>query len=39
MIKVSISAAVPLKEFDYNDEVEFVNPVADTTATAMLIFS
>lgn len=34
MIQVSISATVPLKEFDYNAEVELVNPVADTVATA-----
>lgn len=30
MIQVSIPAAVPLKEFDYNAEVEIVNPAADT---------
>lgn len=34
MIQVSIPAAVLLKEFDYNAEVELVNPVADTVATA-----
>ena len=34
MIQVSIPAAVPLKEFDYNAEVEIINPVADTVATA-----
>lgn len=34
MIQVSIPAAVPVKEFDYNAEVELVNPVADTVATA-----
>lgn len=34
MIQVSIPAAVPLKEFDYNVEVELVNPVADTVANA-----
>ncbi|EOS71941.1 hypothetical protein C818_00087 [Lachnospiraceae bacterium MD308] len=34
MIQVSIPAAVPLKEFDYNAEVELINPVADTVATA-----
>ena len=28
------SATVPLKEFDYNAEVEIINPVADTVATA-----
>lgn len=35
MIQVSIPATVPLKEFDYNAEVELVNPVADTVATAI----
>ncbi|MBV4438764.1 YdcP family protein [Clostridium tyrobutyricum] len=34
MIQVSIPASVSLKEFDYNAEVELVNPVADTVATA-----
>ena len=34
MIQVSIPATVPSKEFDYNAEVEIVNPVADTVATA-----
>lgn len=34
MIQVSIPATVPLKEFEYNAEVELVNPVADTVATA-----
>lgn len=34
MIQVSIPATVPLKEFDYNAEVELINPVADTVATA-----
>lgn len=34
MIQVSIPAVVPLKEFDYNAEVEIINPVADTVATA-----
>ena len=33
-IQVSIPASVPLKEFDYNAEVEIINPVADTVATA-----
>ena len=33
MIQVSIPASVPLKEFDYNAEVEIINPVADTVAT------
>jgi len=34
MIQVSIPAAVQLKEFDYNAEVEIINPIADTVATA-----
>ena len=34
MIQVSIPATVPLKEIDYNAEVEIINPVADTVATA-----
>ncbi|MDU9264450.1 YdcP family protein [Staphylococcus pseudintermedius] len=34
MIQVSIPASVSLKEFDYNAEVELINPVADTVATA-----
>lgn len=34
MIQVSIPATVPLKEFDYNAEVELANPVADTVANA-----
>ncbi|CAM3126266.1 YdcP family protein [Enterococcus faecalis] len=34
MIQVSIPAEVPPKEFEYNTEVELVNPVADTVATA-----
>ena len=34
MIQVSIPASVPLKEYDYNAEVELINPVADTVATA-----
>lgn len=32
MIQVSIPASIPLKEFDYNIEVELINPVADTVA-------
>ncbi|SMC23384.1 protein of unknown function [Clostridium acidisoli DSM 12555] len=32
MIQVSIPANVSLKEFDYNAEVERINPVADTVA-------
>lgn len=34
MIQVSIPATVPLKEFEYNAEVEIINPVADTVASA-----
>lgn len=34
MIQVSIPAMVPLKEIDYNTEVELINPVADTVANA-----
>ncbi|SBO17622.1 YdcP family protein [Carnobacterium divergens] len=34
MIQVSIPASIPLKAFDYNAEVELINPVADTVATA-----
>ncbi|MDT1957010.1 YdcP family protein [Carnobacterium divergens] len=34
MIQVSIPASVPLKEFDYNAEVELMNPIADTVANA-----
>jgi len=34
MIQVSIPATVPLKELDYNTEVEIINPVADTVANA-----
>lgn len=34
MIQVSIPASIPLKEFDYNAEVEMVNPVTDTVANA-----
>lgn len=34
MIQVSIPASVPLKEFDYNVEVELVNPIAYTVANA-----
>lgn len=34
MIQVSIPASIPLKEFDYNAEVDIINPVADTVATA-----
>ncbi|MCR1874491.1 YdcP family protein [Paraclostridium bifermentans] len=34
MIQVSIPASIQLKEFDYNAEVDIINPVADTVATA-----
>lgn len=34
MIQVSIPAGVPLKEFEYNSEVEIINPIADTVANA-----
>lgn len=34
VIQVSISATASLKDFDYNTEVELMNPVADTVATA-----
>ena len=34
MIQVSVPASVPLKEFDYNAEVELINPVADTVSNA-----
>lgn len=34
MIQVSIPAEIPLKDFDYNAEVELMNPVADTVANA-----
>lgn len=34
MIQVSIPADIPLKEFDYNAEIELVNPVADTVSNA-----
>jgi len=34
MIQVSIPASVPLREVDYNAEVELINPVADTVANA-----
>lgn len=30
MIQVSVPVTVPLKDYDYNAEVELVNPVADT---------
>lgn len=34
MIQVSIAANAGAKNFDYNAEVELVNPIADTVATA-----
>ena len=34
MIQVSVPASVPLKEFDYNAEVELINPLADTVSNA-----
>lgn len=34
MIQVSIPASVPVKDFQYNAEVELINPIADTVATA-----
>ncbi|HAC4846967.1 YdcP family protein [Listeria innocua] len=34
MIQVSIPASADEKNFDYNAEVELINPVADTVATA-----
>lgn len=34
MIQVSIPASAGAKNFDYNAEVELVNPIADTVATA-----
>ena len=32
--QVSVPATVPLKDYDYNAEVELINPVADTVANA-----
>lgn len=34
MIQVSIPASAGEKKFDYNAEVELINPIADTVATA-----
>ncbi|HBF6534990.1 TPA: YdcP family protein [Clostridioides difficile] len=34
MIQVSVPANIPLRDFDYNAEVELINPVADTVANA-----
>ena len=32
--RLLIVATVPLKDYDYNAEVELINPVADTVANA-----
>ena len=37
MIQVSIPASAGEKNFEYNAEVELINPVADTVATATYI--
>ncbi|WP_369521895.1 YdcP family protein [Enterococcus casseliflavus] len=34
MIQVSVPASIPLRDFDYNAEVELINPIADTVANA-----
>lgn len=34
MIQVSIPASAGIKNFDYNAEVELINPIADTVASA-----
>ncbi len=34
MIQVSVPATVPLKDYDYNAEVELINPVAGIVANA-----
>lgn len=34
MIQVSVPASVPLRDFNYNAEVELINPIADTVANA-----
>ena len=34
MVQVSVPASVPLKEFDYNAEVEMVNPIPNAIANA-----
>ena len=34
MIQVSVPATISLKDYDYNAEVELINPVADTVANA-----
>lgn len=33
MIQVSLPASVPLKEIDFNAEVEIINPIANTVAS------
>ena len=38
MIQVSIPASVPLKEFDYNTEVEIINPVLHLSIYESLLF-
>ncbi len=37
MIQVSIPEAAGAKEFEYNSEVELINPVADTVANASFL--
>lgn len=37
MIQVSIPASAGVKNFDYNAEVELINPIADTVATATYV--
>lgn len=34
MIQVSVPANIPLRDFEYNAEVELINPVAVTVANA-----
>ena len=34
MIQVSIPADIPVKNYEYNSEVELVNPIVDTVAEA-----
>lgn len=34
MIQVSVPASVPLRDLDYNAEVELINPIANTVANA-----
>lgn len=35
MIQVSIPSSIPIKEFEYNAEVDIINPVADTVLKNM----